>query len=176
MRQLSLSKRIAFGLLSVFAIALVSWGAAGHRTVAAVAERHLLPNVSKVVSVYLEGQGMTEVSSWADEVRNEPAYQHTASWHFLNLPLGLGHDAFVKYVAGLDNDNVYRAILKSEEMLKNDSADVKTRQEALKFLIHFIGDAHQPMHISRKEDKGGTRYRLDLTAREPTCIACGIAS
>lgn len=155
-----LSKPLIVVLLLGVAMALTSWGVAGHRTVAAVAERHLLPNVSRVVSVYLEGQGMADVSSWADEVRNEPEYKHTASWHFLNLPLGLGHDEFVKYVKGLNNDNIYTAILKSEETLKNDSADIKTRQEALKFLIHFLGDVHQPMHISRKEDKGGNMIQV----------------
>ena len=71
MTQPPLIKRFTFALLSVFTIALVSWGAAGHRTVAAVAERHLLPNVSKVVDVFLDGQQMSDVSSWADEAHGE---------------------------------------------------------------------------------------------------------
>lgn len=160
MKHEPISKRLIVALALSFTIALISWGVAGHRTVAAVAEKHLLPNVSKVVSVYLEGQQMTDVSSWADEVRDEPAYKHTASWHFLNLPLGLSHDEFIKYVKGLNNENIYTAILKSEKTLKDNSADIRTRQDALKFLIHFIGDAHQPMHISRKEDKGGNTIQV----------------
>jgi hypothetical protein len=144
----------------VSAILLISWGAAGHKTVAAVAEKHLLPNVSRVVSVYLAGQEMAGVSSWADEVRDQPEYKSTAPWHFLNLPSGLGHDAFVKYVEGLGNENIYTAIIKAETTLQDNSATIMARQEALKFLIHFVGDAHQPMHISRKEDKGGNTIQV----------------
>lgn len=144
----------------ILTIALISWGGAGHRTVASVAERHLLPNVTNVVSAYLEGQQMTDVASWADEVRDQPEYKHTAPWHFLNLPLGLNHDDFIKFVNGQTNDNIYSAILKAEETLQDNSAAVKTRQDALKFLIHFIGDAHQPMHVSRKEDKGGNTIQV----------------
>jgi hypothetical protein len=139
---------------------LISWGVAGHRTVAAVAEKHLLSNVSSVVAAYLGGQEMTEVSSWADEVRDQAEYKQTAPWHFLNLPLGLGHDAFVQFVEGLGNENIYTAILKAETTLKDDSANVTARQDALKFLIHFVGDAHQPMHVSRKEDKGGNTIQV----------------
>ena len=153
-RYLSTIAIVAVGIL------LISWGAAGHKTVASVAEKHLLPNVSRVVSVYLAGQEMADVSGWADEVRDQPEYRHTAAWHFLNLPLGLSHDAFVQYVVGLGNENIYAAILKSEATLKDNSATVMARQEALKFLIHFVGDAHQPMHISRNEDKGGNTIQI----------------
>ncbi len=103
---------------------------------------------------------MTDVSSWADEVRGQQQYKHTASWHFLNLPLGLGHDEFVKYIGGLNNDNIYTAILKSEETIKDNTANVTAREDALKFLIHLVGDAHQPMHVSRREDKGGNTIQV----------------
>jgi hypothetical protein len=148
------------GITACLCLALVAWGAAGHRTVAAVAEKHLLPNVSRVVSVFLGSEKMTDVASWADEVRNQTEYKNTAPWHFVNLPLGLGHDEFVNYVKGLSNDNIYTAILKSEATLEDNLASVKARQDALKFLIHLVGDAHQPMHISRKEDKGGNTIQV----------------
>jgi hypothetical protein len=135
-------------IIVISGILLISWGIAGHKTVAAVAEKHLLPNVSSVVSTYLAGQEMAGVGSWADEMRDQQEYKHTAPWHFLNLPLGLSHDAFVQYVEGLANENIYTAILKSEATLKDNSANVAARQDALKFLIHFVGDAHL---VSRKQ-------------------------
>ncbi|TSJ40964.1 S1/P1 nuclease [Mucilaginibacter corticis] len=136
-------------------LVLASWGFKGHRAVATIAQHHLTSNTAYVVSAYLNGQGMADVSTWADENRN----QTTAPWHFLNLPPGLSHEAFAKAVAGSDN-NVYNAILKAEAELKDNSLGNEQKNEALKYLIHLVGDAHQPMHISRKEDKGGNTIQV----------------
>jgi hypothetical protein len=55
---------------------------------------------------------------------------------------------------------VYTAILKTEASLKDQNLSIPARNEALKYLIHLVGDAHQPMHISRKEDKGGNTIQV----------------
>lgn len=134
---------------------LVSWGYKGHRAVATIAQKHLTSNTAYVVSAILKGESMADVSTWADENKN----RNTAHWHFLNLPLGLSHAEFVKSVAQSDN-NVYTAILKMEASLKDNTLPADQKNEALKYLIHLVGDAHQPMHVSRKEDKGGNTIQL----------------
>ncbi|MCR8560308.1 S1/P1 nuclease [Mucilaginibacter sp. BJC16-A38] len=136
-------------------IALISWGFKGHRAVATIAQKHLTSNTAYVVSAYLKGESMAEVATWADENKSST----TAPWHFLNLPLGLTHEQFVKFVSESDN-NVYTAILKTEASLKDKSLAPDQKNEALKYLIHLVGDAHQPMHISRKEDKGGNTIQV----------------
>jgi len=136
-------------------IALISWGFKGHRAIASIAQKHLTSNTAYVVSAYLKGESMSSVATWADENRTAT----TAPWHFLNLPLGLTHEQFVKYVSESDN-NVYTAILKAEANLKDKSLSADQKNEALKYLIHLVGDAHQPMHISRKEDKGGNTIQV----------------
>ncbi|WP_419699077.1 S1/P1 nuclease [Mucilaginibacter sp. NFX135] len=141
--------------LSIFSVALISWGFKGHRAVATIAQKHLTSNTAYVVSVYLRGEGMADVATWADENKNSA----TAPWHFLNLPLGLTREQFVKAVSESDN-NVYSAILKTEAALKDKSLTADQKNEALKYLIHLVGDAHQPMHVSRKEDKGGNTIQV----------------
>lgn len=136
-------------------IALISWGFKGHRAVATIAQKHLTSNTAYVVSAYLKGESMAEVATWADENENNM----TAAWHFLNLPLGLTHEQFVKAVGESDN-NVYSAILKTEASLTDKSLTPDQKNEALKYLIHLVGDAHQPMHVSRKEDKGGNTIQV----------------
>lgn len=143
------------GLLAA-ALGLISWGFKGHRAVASIAQQHLSANTAYTVSAYLKGEAMADVSTWADENKNNT----TAPWHFLNLPLGLNHEQFVKAVSELGNDNVYTAILKTEAILKEGNLGIDQKNEALKYLIHLVGDAHQPMHISRKEDKGGNTIQL----------------
>jgi hypothetical protein len=75
---------------------------------------------------------MVEVSTWADENKD----RNTAPWHFLNLPLGLSHADFVKAVQQSDS-NVYTAILKVENTLKDRRLPLDQKSEALKYLIHL---------------------------------------
>ncbi|MVN91524.1 S1/P1 nuclease [Mucilaginibacter aquatilis] len=142
------------------AVGLISWGFKGHRAVATIAQRHLTSNTAYVVSAYLGGQPMDAVSTWADENRDPK----TAAWHYINLPLGLNREQFVKTVQESEG-TVYTAILKMEATLKDPAASVAQKNEALKYLIHFVGDAHQPMHVSRKEDKGGNTIQLRLNGK-----------
>lgn len=141
--------------LAFIAFGLISWGFKGHRAVATIAQNHLNAGVAYVVSAYLKGEQMEAVSTWADENRDPK----TAPWHYINLPLGLSRDAFVKAVQESDN-NLYTAILKTEATLKDANASAEAKNEAMKYLIHLVGDAHQPMHVSRKEDKGGNTIQL----------------
>ena len=153
-------KKLFVFCLAGMSIVLISWGFKGHRAIASIAQKHLTSNTAYVVSAYLKGESMSEVATWADENRTNT----TAPWHFLNLPLGLSHEQFVKAVSESDN-NVYTAILKAEATLKDKSVSPDQKNEALKNLIHFVGDAHQPMHISRKEDKGGNTIQLQFDSK-----------
>jgi hypothetical protein len=160
-----IKRNFLLSLLTLFALALVSWGYLGHQTVARVAEKHLTPQAKAAVQNLLGGQSIADIASWADEVRSEPAYKNTASWHFLNLPLGLTRPAFENAVKGQHGENVYTAILAQEKTLTDKSSSREQKVIALKFLVHFIGDAHQPMHISRAEDKGGNTIQLQYDAK-----------
>ena len=136
------------GIILGMTLTLVSWGFKGHRAVATIAEKHLTLNTAKVVSTYLKGAKITEVSTWADENKDKT----TAPWHYLNLPLGLNHEQFMDAVSKQGNDNVYSAILKEEAILKDQTSSADQKNEALKYLIHLVGDAHQPMHVSRRSE------------------------
>lgn len=160
-----IKKNFPFCLLALFALALISWGYVGHQTVARIAENHLSPQAKAAVKSLLGSEPITDVASWADEVRNDPEYKSTAPWHFLNLPLGLSGEAFEKAVKGQSQENVYSAIQAQEKVLKDPGSTSEQKVIALKFLVHFIGDAHQPMHISRAEDKGGNTIQLQYDGK-----------
>ncbi|MGF7042646.1 hypothetical protein M2273_005921 [Mucilaginibacter lappiensis] len=64
-----MKKLFNFCLLGA-SITLISWGFKGHRAVATIAQKHLTSNTAYVVSVYLKGEGMADVATWADENRN----------------------------------------------------------------------------------------------------------
>ncbi|HEV2354933.1 MAG TPA: S1/P1 nuclease, partial [Puia sp.] len=143
------------------AAALISWGVKGHRAVALIAQNHLHPAAREAVRVLLGDTSLADISSWPDEVLRQPEYRHTAPWHYLNLPLGLTREEFDAKIENLGSENVYGALRREEEILESTSSTRPEKAEALKFIVHFIGDLHQPMHVSRAEDKGGNTIQLN---------------
>src|ERR1700761_8910330 len=110
-------------IYSLFAVALtlvlVSWGGVGHKTVATIAENHLTPVAKSSIKALLGDQSIADIASWADEVRNTPEYKSTGPEHYVDLPLGYDFAKFSEEVKNQKEDNVYKAILKSEEDLKS---------------------------------------------------------
>jgi len=158
-------KYLLLSFAGIILLALVSWGYVGHQVIARVAENHLSGQAKAAVHELLGSESIVEVASWADEVRDQPEYKTTASWHFLNLPLGLNYASFEKVVKGQSNPNVYSAILAQEKTLQGKNGSREQKIIALKFLVHLIGDAHQPMHISRAEDKGGNTIQVQYEGK-----------
>jgi len=154
-----MKKIIGFVVIAVF---FVSWGVTGHRTVGKIAEKHLTPAARAAVQQLLGTETLADVSTWADEVRGTPEYQQTGTWHYVNLPMGLSYDEFQKSVEGMSGDNIYSALEKLEKEVADPAAPREKKAEALKFIVHFIGDLHQPMHVSKAEDKGGNTIQMNF--------------
>ena len=154
-------KKSVFFVVTGIAVLLLSWGVTGHRTVGKIAENHLTPNARAGVKDLLGNQSLADVSTWADEVRREPSYKETGPWHYINLPLGLSYDAFKSRVENMLESNVYSALVEQMRLITDKTAPRAKKVEALKFIVHFVGDLHQPMHISRAEDQGGNTIQLN---------------
>ena len=143
------------------AVVLISWGVTGHRSIGKIAENHLTPQSKAAVRELLGSETLAEASTWPDEVRSQPEYRHTGPWHYLNLPLGLSYADFQTRVQGMTQENVYSALLQQEQVLGSSSSSRQEKIEALKYIVHFVGDLHQPMHVSREEDKGGNTIQVN---------------
>jgi len=149
----------------VLAFICISWGGTGHKTVAKIAENHLSDNAKVAVKALLGDQSMADVASWADGLRNDPDYSNTGSWHYINATLGLNFADFSKTVKDEGPTNVYGALLKCEGDIKSKGTTFQQKSDALKFIIHFVGDMHQPMHVSRAEDKGGNSIQMQYNGK-----------
>jgi hypothetical protein len=149
-------------LFVLVVILFLSWGVTGHRTVGKIAEAHLTPKALAGVRDLLGSESLADVSTWADEVRPKPEYKETAPWHYINLPLGLTYDEFKSRVENMLEANVYSSVVKQLALLTDTTVSRDRKVEALKFLVHFVGDLHQPMHVSRAEDKGGNTIQLNF--------------
>ena len=147
--------------LVILSVILLSWGAVGHRTVGKIAEGHLSPNARAAVRDLLGSQTLSDVSNWADELRGQEKYRQTGPWHYINLPLGLNYEQFKNRVENMLESNVYSALAQQMQVITDKSASRDQKIDALKFVVHFVGDLHQPMHVSRAEDKGGNTIQLN---------------
>ncbi|RTQ51467.1 S1/P1 Nuclease [Hymenobacter gummosus] len=141
---------------------LQAWGREGHRALALIAEKHLSRKAAAQVKDLLGDKSIADVASWADEVRNQPEYKGTGSWHFVNLPLGMGYADFERALKAKTEVNAYQALQANIKLLGDKKQPREKRIDALKFVVHLVGDIHEPMHVSRAEDKGGNDIQLQF--------------
>ncbi len=137
----------------------LAWGPEGHEVVALIAQQHLTPEASKAADALLAlepeaGATLASVASWADRIRDK----NTAAWHYVNLP----RDADCHYLAARDcpgGDCVVGALEAQVTRLASNAAPAE-RLEALKWVVHLVGDLHQPLHVGFADDRGGNTYQL----------------
>ena len=85
-------------LVSVFvigvAVALISWGTVGHKTIASVAESHLTPKAKAGIKALIGDTSIVDIAAWADQARSTSEYKYTGPWHYLEFTLGLNYPIF----------------------------------------------------------------------------------
>jgi hypothetical protein len=157
-----MKKTISIFTCVIVATVFISWGRLGHRTVGLIASRHLTGKTQLELRDLLGGGSLADVANWADDVRgSDPAYKSTGQWHYINLPLGLNRTDFVAHVNALPGDNVYNVLQRLESEMQDSKAPRAQKIADLKFIVHFVGDLHQPMHVSRTEDQGGNKIQVN---------------
>ncbi len=148
-----------------------AWGDLGHEVTALVAYRHLSPAARAALDAMLASdtdpltpKDFAGRATWADKYRN--AHRETAAWHFVDIEIDRPNleDACFGFPAlptgqlasaGPAQDCVVNKIEEFTVELKSPSTPPAERILALKFLIHFIGDLHQPLHAADHHDRGG---------------------
>jgi hypothetical protein len=140
-----------------------AWGGKGHRIVALLAEAELSPAARAEVARLLAGEAeptLPGVANWADDLRDTDPLRgrQTARWHFINFPPGKCQYAPPRDCP--DGQCVIAGINRHFLALSDRKRPDAERREALKFLVHFVGDVHQPLHASDKPDKGGNEFQV----------------
>jgi len=133
---------------------LLGWGPEGHEIVASLAQTRLTENAKNGIRSLIGDASLASIANWADEVR--PDRDETYNWHFVDIPKDASgfsdeRDCFLPNSrhkgAATDHQNcVVDRIELFKKILSDTNASRDDRIEALKFLVHFVGDVHQPMH------------------------------
>lgn len=163
----------------IFSSNAMAWGDAGHEIVALIADHYLTPQVREQVHAILNTDtskltttNMAAEATWADRYRS--SHRETAAWHFVDTELRdgdidsacFGHPTLpldIPASQGTAQDCVVDKIDQfMQELASPDTSDAE-RLMALQFLLHFVGDEHQPLHSSDEQDRGGNDKKVSAT-------------
>lgn len=153
-------------LLLLTPLRLWAWGVDGHRAVGKIAENHLSRHAKREVLKLLGTETLPLVSTWPDEIRNYPAFKETAPWHYVNTASGLNHDQYIQQLKIQTAPNAYNALLTQLTILKDAKKTQAERLAALKFVVHLVGDVHQPLHAGHAEDRGGNDIKVKYRGKD----------
>jgi hypothetical protein len=173
--------RLLFLFLFAFTLGCQSaraWGCKGHQTVALVAEKQLTPQARQLVEKLLSENPadpqvkrycgnatrdlMADASTWADDVRNSAK---NGPWHYIDIPRAASRGPLTQFCGG--DGCVTQAIADQLAILKDNSADPHKRADALRYIIHFVGDLHMPLHAITNNDEGGNCVPVRYFRRRP---------
>jgi nuclease S1 len=157
------TRALRLGACSMLAVAWSSsafaWGPQGHRVIARVAEERLSPAArAGIRELLVPPDTLPDIADWADKEGHD-AVPGSAKWHFINVPIG---DAHFDPRLIRDDNNVVVKIKQYRKVLTDRSKPKHDRQRALLFLVHFVADIHQPLHVGDHDDHGGNDTQIQF--------------
>jgi hypothetical protein len=139
----------------------LAWGKTGHRVIARIADDGLSAEARANVRLLLGSESLDEAATWPDDMRADPApfWQKTSTpWHYVTVP-GTDYD-----VAPPEGDAV-TALRQFRATLRDPAAPIEARRTALRFIVHLVGDLHQPLHAGNGTDKGANEVKVTFAGR-----------
>lgn len=132
-----------------------AWGLKGHQITVQIAELYLTPKAKRELSKILGKKSLSEHAYWADKIAYTSEWKHTQPWHYISIT-DQGE------YGSLDTPTPENILSALRLCILNLSSDMSASEKKnwLKFLIHFTGDIHQPLHMGRKEDEGGNKIAV----------------
>ncbi len=136
-----------------------AWGPTGHRVVAEIAWQQVSPKTRRALGKILGAHTLAERSTWPDWIRSDPTQSHTAPRHYMSIP----DDGAV---GEPEEPHILWAIEQAEVALADTGRETSERLEALSWLVHLVGDVHQPLHVGRSDDRGGNMVFVEWMGRQ----------
>jgi hypothetical protein len=135
----------------------LAWGKTGHRVVAAIADTQLSGLArAQIAQILGPVESLADVANWPDEMRSDPSpywQKATPPWHYVTVN-GFSYDH-----APPEGDAL-AALAHFRETLRDPAASLADKQLALRFVIHLVGDLHQPLHVGKCCDRGGNEVKV----------------
>lgn len=154
------------------------WGANGHRIVAQVCENHLSDAAKEKIEDILGNEYLAEITNWPDYIKSERQWKFADPWHYTTVHIDQTIDEVKDYYhRDTTINDAFEAITLMQDVLEGDQEATSffdriidknrarrlnnsTQATALAFLVHTIGDIHQPMHVGKNRDLGGNKITV----------------
>ncbi|WP_144392917.1 S1/P1 nuclease [Pleionea sediminis] len=152
-------KYFIYTLAAVVSCSAMSFGKTGHRITGAIAEKYLTETTRQSIESIIGNETLAEASTYVDEMKSNPSefWRKTANpYHYVTVPKG---KTYAQVGAPKKSDAV-EALKKYSKVLKDKKASKADKAVALKFIVHIIGDLHQPLHAGNGDDRGGNDVKL----------------
>ena len=158
---------VVFAVLAFsFAEEASAWGVVGHQLVGDIAQarltHHARKEVARLLREDLDAEGKPSgrktlggIATWADDYRRTPAGASTGPWHYDNWLICASSPA-----PCVDGACASQALERQITVLKDQTASARERNEALKWVVHLVGDIHQPLHAVDNADRGGNLVKV----------------
>lgn len=150
---------------------LQAWGPNGHRIVADIADKQLSASAKQQVLHITQGQSLALISTWPDEMRSNPSpfwQQQSSKWHYINIDNieSFKTTSFSAKSHKEDVKDAYTALLTAIAALQDPTTKASEQRFYLSFLVHIVGDIHQPMHVGRSADRGGNKIDISFFSQQ----------
>jgi hypothetical protein len=156
------------GMVVIIAMLLVmppvayGFGARAHQIVGYVAENYICEETRQAMMQLVPDLNLAEAGIWADRIRSNSAWDVARPWHYINVPDGVLITAATRQSSG----DVLTAIDRFRAELQDTSLPDEQRRQAFNFLVHFVADVHQPLHVGRREDRGGNTVKIRFNQKK----------
>ena len=148
-------------LMASFSVNVLAWGQIGHRVTGAIAQQHLTPQAQAAISALLPTEDLAEASTYPDEMRSSPDefWQKKAGpFHYVTIPKG---QTYTDVGAPEQGDGVSALKMFTANLTSSQTSKAE-KQLALRFIVHIIGDLHQPLHAGNGTDRGGNDFKVNF--------------
>ena len=143
-------------LIVAFVCQSYGWGATGHRVTGMIASNYLNKKAKKKIETLLGQESLAMASTWMDDIRSDSTYDYASDFHWATIETGQTYDQAKKN----PNGDVIMTIERLISELKSGKLDRITEIQNLKFLVHLVGDIHQPLHVGCCDDQGGNKVQV----------------
>lgn len=140
-------------MLALYVPSAHSWGNLGHQTIGEIAERNLTPKAKTAITNILGPEKLAVTAVWADYIKDDPDFDGFKEYHYVDVP---NKTVFEKIpVTDRAAKDAMTVLMKYPDMLKSASTERSVKMIALRYIVHVVGDVHQPLHVGNSMDSGG---------------------
>lgn len=134
---------------------ILAWGNTGHRVVGEVAAKNIKKKTARKIAKLLQHETLASASTFGDDIKSDKRFDAFNDWHYEDFEFGKKHEE-----SNYHDGQLVKGIDFCIQKIKDKNASKEDKVFYLKFLLHLVGDLHQPLHVGDKNDKGGNDIKL----------------